>query len=387
MINKPENIKTVTEKILIVDDVSKNIQILGNILSQKNYQIAYAQNGQQALDICEIQEFDLILLDIMMPGLDGYEVCNRLKSNPKTSDIPIIFLTAKADMDSIIKGFETGGQDYITKPFNAAELLARVNNHLLIKRQQGQLREMNNNLEYLVQKRTAELEKANHKLSVLDQAKSNFLALISHEIRTPLNGVIGLTELLNETEINERQKEYITNLKEVSSRLYKFSNTALLITSLKISSNLPEVLPVSLLNIIDNSINEFKAENPDTTIDIKVNRPETDHLVMLDSELIKICFKQIIENTDKFSTSSPLLELSINKTDAGVSVVFKDNGPGFSEQSFESLFDLFSAGDILHREGTGLGLAAVKLVLDAHEAEIQIENDEGAKVTITFANK
>jgi len=82
-----------SEKILIVDDVSKNIQILGHILSQKDYQIAYAQNGQQAIDICKIQEFDLILLDIMMPGLDGYSVCKTLKSNPKTFDIPIIFLT------------------------------------------------------------------------------------------------------------------------------------------------------------------------------------------------------------------------------------------------------------------------------------------------------
>ena len=123
------------EKILIVDDVSKNIQMLGNILSHKKYQIAYAQNGEQALDICNHQTFDLILLDIMMPGLDGYQVCERLKSNPKTKEIPIIFLTAKTDMDSIIKGFEIGGNDYITKPFNAAELIARVNNHLLINRQ------------------------------------------------------------------------------------------------------------------------------------------------------------------------------------------------------------------------------------------------------------
>jgi len=195
----------ITEKILIVDDVSRNIQILGNILSQEQFQIAYAQSGKQAIDICETQDFDLILLDIMMPEMDGYEVCERLKENPSTSEIPIIFLTAKADMDSIIKGFEIGGQDYITKPFNAAELLARVKSHLLIRRQKKKLKLMNNHLEEIVRERTYELETANHKLNILDKAKSNFLSIISHEIRTPLNGIIGLTELLNQSIIRAKE--------------------------------------------------------------------------------------------------------------------------------------------------------------------------------------
>ncbi|MBU2554087.1 MAG: response regulator, partial [Bacteroidetes bacterium] len=124
-----------SEKILIVDDISKNIQILGNILSQKAYDVAYAQSGIEALKLCDKQAFDLILLDIMMPGMDGYEVCEKLKKQKHTKDIPVIFLTAKAEMDSIIKGFEVGGQEYITKPFNSSELLARVQTHLLLQRQ------------------------------------------------------------------------------------------------------------------------------------------------------------------------------------------------------------------------------------------------------------
>jgi len=376
-----------TEKILIVDDVSKNIQILGNILSQKDYQIAYAQSGQQALDICDVQDFDLILLDIMMPGMDGYAVCNQLKSNSKTSDIPIIFLTAKADMDSIIQGFETGGQDYITKPFNAAELLARVNNHLLIKRQREQLKDINNHLEDLVKERTSELEQANHKLSILDIAKSNFLALISHEIRTPLNGVIGLTELLNETNIDNKQKEYINNLKEVSGRLFRFSDTALLITSLRIDKYLPEVLPVSLSNIIESSIKEYKLCNQESMLKIETGVPDEDQLVIVDSGLINKCFTLIIENAEKFCKKDPQLNISMDVVDDNVNVIFTDNGPGFSESALENLFDLFSVGgDILHFEGTGLGLAAVKLVLDAHEAKIKVENIEsgGARVIITL---
>ena len=374
------------EKILIVDDVSKNIQILGNILSQRNLQIAYAQNGQQALDICDIQEFDLILLDIMMPGMDGYEVCEVLKANPKTFEIPVIFLTAKADMDSIIKGFETGGQDYITKPFNSAELLARVNNHLLIKRQRESLKNLNNHLEDLVKKRTLELETANHQLSILDQAKSNFLSIISHEIRTPLNGVIGLTELLNQTNIDEDQKEYLSYLKNVSQRLVRFSDTALLITTLKIDKNLPEKSPVSLSDLIIGAIDDFKKNETEEELLIHRNILSDDLLVKVDSDLLRTCFSMIIENSAKFAINNAKLDISAKVQDNSVSIIFRDNGPGFSENALVNIFELFSSGDILHSEGTGLGLAAVKLILDAHEATIDIKNIEptGAQVTINL---
>jgi two-component system sensor histidine kinase/response regulator len=376
--------KDTPEKILIVDDVSKNIQILGNILSQEQFQIAYAQDGQQALDICKVQDFDLILLDIMMPKMDGYEVCEKLKKNPATSEIPIIFLTARADMDSIIKGFELGGQDYITKPFNASELLARVNNHLTIKRQRERLKLMNNHLEELVKDRTLELETANHQLSVLDQAKSNFLSLISHEIRTPLNGVIGLTELLDQTNIDDDQKEYISYLKEVSSRLVKFSDTAILITTLKINKNLPEILPVSVNLLVNDSIAEFKVCNNNSSMQIINNLPVETLLIKADSDLIRMCFNIIIYNSAKFACNDPKIEISGITNEGITTLTFRDNGPGFSDNALSNLFELFSAGDIMHSEGTGLGLATAKLILDAHEGSISVKNteDHGAEVTI-----
>ncbi len=371
-----------SEKILIVDDVSKNTQILGNILAQKEFQIAYAQNGQQALDICRVQDFDLILLDIMMPGMDGYEVCKRLKEDSKTKEIPIIFLTAKADMESIIKGFDTGGQDYITKPFNAAELLARVDNHLLIKRQRESLKDINNHLEELVQERTRELEKANRQLGILDQAKSNFLSVISHEIRTPLNGVIGLTELLNQTNIDKDQQEYLSYLKNVSRRLVKFSDTALLITTLKIDNELPDKLPVSLDNLITDTIDDFGNNEIHNNLNIKTTINDKDLLVKVDSDLLKTCFLMIIENSAKFSATN--LDVSITKDENQVSICFTDDGPGFTDTALSNIFELFSSGDILHSEGSGLGLAAAKLILDAHEAKISVKNIEptGAMVTV-----
>jgi DNA-binding response OmpR family regulator len=126
-------------KILIVDDNPKNLQILGNILHEENYEVEFAINGETALEWIEKTDFDLILLDIMMPELDGFEVCERMKNNPEKREIPIIFLTAKTDTDSLVKGFETGCVDYITKPFNRKELLARVSTQITIKKQRDEI--------------------------------------------------------------------------------------------------------------------------------------------------------------------------------------------------------------------------------------------------------
>jgi len=241
------------------------------------------------------------LLDILLPGIDGYAVCRQLKNDSRTKDIPVIFISTLDSPKDKIEGFEAGGIDYITKPFNASELLARVNNHLTIKRQRERLKLMNNHLEELVKDRTLELETANHQLNVLDQAKSNFLSLISHEIRTPLNGVIGLTELLDQTNIDDDQKEYISYLKEVSSRLVKFSDTAILITTLKINKNLPEILPVSVNLLVNDSIAEFKVCNNNSSMQIINNLPVETLLIKADSDLIRMCFNIIIDNSAKFS--------------------------------------------------------------------------------------
>jgi PleD family two-component response regulator len=143
--------------ILIVDDVAKNIQLIGNILGGEGYELAFATSGQKALEIASSGAFDLILLDIMMPGTDGYAVCRQLRSNGQTHDVRIIFLTAKTQGDDIVKGFECGAVDYITKPFNPAELVMRVRTHLALKKIQD-----------LVAAKNLELEKMNQALETLN---------------------------------------------------------------------------------------------------------------------------------------------------------------------------------------------------------------------------
>ena len=130
-------------KILIVDDVPKNIQVAANILQKDNYHMAFAPDGQTAIAQTEANRFDLILLDIMMPNMDGFEVCRRIRRNPANREIPIIFLTAKNDSESIVQGFELGAMDYLTKPFSGAELQARVRTHLALFRSKEELKAVN----------------------------------------------------------------------------------------------------------------------------------------------------------------------------------------------------------------------------------------------------
>jgi CheY-like chemotaxis protein len=154
-------------KILIVDDNDKNIQIIAYLLSKNNYNVDYALNGLDALELIKSENFDLILLDIMMPNMDGYELCERILKDKKNNEIPIIFLTAKTDIESIKKAFNYGGLDYISKPFNNDELLSRVKTHVELKIIKEKLREVNKRLEEKVLERTSELLLAYENVSQL----------------------------------------------------------------------------------------------------------------------------------------------------------------------------------------------------------------------------
>ena len=226
--------------ILIVDDTPANIDILVELLEDFDKKIAI--NGVDALETAfDTPHPDLILLDIMMPDMDGYEVCRQLRADERTKNIPVIFLTAKTQKEDIIKGFEVGGQDYITKPFDFHELMERVKTHLELKTQREILKNMNVVLEEKVQERTAqlqetmtELDKANKELQGLDTAKNDFLLMISHEIRTPLNGIVGAAHLLKDVMGDDNEfGEFVDMLKISVDRLDDFSTTALVITQLQ----------------------------------------------------------------------------------------------------------------------------------------------------------
>jgi two-component system sensor histidine kinase/response regulator len=207
-------------EILIVDDVPGNLNFVSDILYNEGFRIVVATNGEDAIEITREKHPDLILLDIAMPVLDGYEVCRILKDDDSTREIPIIFLTAKGEDEDILKGFECGAVDYVSKPFNTSELISRVKTHLELRRKSEELKQLNQILEDKVIDRTVQLQtlndsltianqnlsKAYKELSKLDKAKNEFIRHINHELRTPLQGIHGFVRILSEIVENTEEK-------------------------------------------------------------------------------------------------------------------------------------------------------------------------------------
>src|SRR5438105_10835989 len=182
-------------RILVVDDVSKNLQVVGTMLRNQGYDVMPATSGRQALERVALEVPDLILLDLMMPEMDGLEVCRRLKAEPLTEQIPIIFLTASNEMEHLVKGFEVGAVDYVTKPFNPPELLARVRTHLELKHARQRLREMNDE-------------------------KNEFMGIAAHDLRSPLNAIKGYSEMvLEDAKLDPEQAELVGRIHEASKRM------------------------------------------------------------------------------------------------------------------------------------------------------------------------
>lgn len=278
-------------KILIADDQQKNIQVLGSLLRQENYIIGVAMNGRQALEmLLQSNDYDLVLMDINMPIMNGIEACKAIREHENLKEIPIIFLTALVESESIVMGFEAGGQDYVTKPFNSNELLARVNTHLELKQNRDSLRQVNNWLEQKVKERTEELTVANSQLLKLDTAKTEFLNIISHEIRTPLHGIIGALGILNEYHLPEEIKELLYIMEISANRLEEFSLKALDISLLNTKGKaILNLKREDLTNIISSKVNALKSQADKKNISIILQNEGRDICTMLDKTYIDKC--------------------------------------------------------------------------------------------------
>lgn len=378
--------------ILIVDDTPNNIQVLGTILKNEDFQVEFATNGRQALNWVDKKSFDLILLDVMMPIMSGFEVCETIRKNENLDDIPIIFLTARTDKESIIAGFDIGAQDYITKPFDAKELLARVKTHLDLKKSKEKLKSINVWLEEKVKERTQKLqisnellETANYELLELDNQKAEFLRLISHEIRTPLNGIVGFADLIRDELQNENISQLIDIMSHSVKRLEKFSKMALLITELRTRKIVLDIAIADLGSITDEVLNENSENITIKNIRTIIDLPNDGIQVQCDQELIKKCIENIIDNAIKYTPNEGVIHISSNQNSKYISLIIKDEGSGISKGKMKNLFTLFSP-DYHVDQNTGLGLAITKLIMETHKGSVKIYNssDAGAVVELIF---
>ncbi len=373
-------------KILVVDDVSKNIQVIGSMLMQQAYDVSFAKSGQEALSLLRKTKYDLILLDILMPGMDGFEVCRLIRENTSTAEIPIIFLTARSDIDSVIRGFELGAQDYLTKPFKTEELLARVKTQVELKKQKEQLENINDLLEQKVIERTQALQKAYQQLGILENAKNNFLSLISHELRTPLNILNGFSEILEESLTEPDHLEALEHIRTSTEKLINLSETALLITEIQLGKYALNLQKVSISAITRDALNRYKSVFTQKNISVKNSVPD-DLLVTGDHPLLLNSVVRILENAVEAAGRDGTIYIEAARQNNTIRYAISDNGPGFSEKNLNRIFEIF-AKDITKTtyDGFGLGLPAVKLVMDVHGGSINLNNktNGGAIVTLTF---
>lgn len=380
-------------RILIVDDVPDNIKVLQAILSVNSYETHSALSGKDAIMLCVEHSFDLILLDIMMPEMDGYEVCKYLKSKDKTKDIPVIFLTAKIDEEAIIKGFKIGAQDYVTKPFNTQELIARVKTHLDLKQKNEALKFMNLQLEERVAERTMELadsnkslEEANHQLLTLEDSKNDFLSLMSTELREPLNGIVGFADMLEYSIKNKTHLRYVKFIKQACEKLIGVSDIALLLSALRFDRYEMKIQGIPAHDVVKESVDKLRPLITERKIKLKISIPKN-FIIRGDERLLVICMEKILENAITNAPSKSEILVGAELQGQKVMIFVQDSGIHFAEGEVNYTFRFFELKkdqDTQNFKRFTPGLVVVKLVMDLHKAKVEVENRSEGGVQVSF---
>jgi len=379
------------ESILIVDDTPANLQLLAVMLSEQGYKVRIAQDGTIALLSVESSLPDLILLDIMMPEINGYEVCSKLKASSLTKDIPIIFISALSEVFDKVKAFEVGGVDYITKPFQAQEVLARVEHQLQIRRLSQQLVEQNARLQQEVQRREiaeVEVRKSLSKEQELNQLKSYFVSMVSHEFRNPLTTILGFTELIRDfgQQLSEEKKQgYIRQIEEAARRMTALLNDVLSIGQAEAGKLEFNPKPLDVEEFCTDLVEEIKLGNSVQPI-IAFSGPSQLTKACLDKNLLRQILTNLLSNAIKYSPEGSTVIFDLVCQDEQAIFYIKDQGIGISPEDQQRLFESFHRGGNVGKiSGTGLGLTIAKKAVDLHGGKIAVKSEVGVGTTFSVA--
>ncbi len=408
-----------SEFILIVDDNPANLEVLSETLAGAGFQVAVAIDGVSAIEQIQYYQPELILLDIMMPGIDGFETYQRLRAKPSTRDIPVIFTTALSDTENKVKGFSLGAVDYITKPFQQQEVLARVRVHLQLRNLARTLEGQNKRLKREIvqretaeasllklnqelEKRAVELKEAKEAADRANHAKSEFLANMSHEIRTPLNGILGYTQILQFSKVlTEKERKGLKLIKQCGSHLLTLINDILDLS--KIEARKMELYPASfhfpsfLQGVAEifsvraeqkkiSFIYQFESHLPSGVYaDEKRLRQVLINLlgnaVKFTDHYRSVTFKVKVVGQGNAAIENSKAALEPNSQSSTIKVRFQieDTGVGISSDELDKIFQPFEQlGDSNSQaQGTGLGLAICQKILALMNSRIQVTSQPG----------
>ena len=368
-------------EILAVDDTPANLHLLMDFLEKQGFCVRPAISGRGALSAVSRRPPDLILLDAAMPEMDGFEVCTKLKEKESTREIPVIFISAHNATEDKLKAFQAGGADYITKPFQIEEVLARVNAHLEIRQLQVALKKSNESLESMVAKRTRQLEEANAKLSILDQAKSDFLTLISHELRTPLHGLFGAADLAFEKFKKDSEMSELIGIYEVSrQRIMTMLDHALLLTTIQVKGG-------DFANNVSQLDDILKAACEEMAGLMQVSNIHISPLplgcgnVLGDWFYLKKALVSLIETVAKYSKPKTRIEIRAHVLASQVCLNIEGSGHNIPENQLKTFFDVLAipdapAGDL------GLAPAVAHRIIALLGGQVLVANQKAKGIQI-----
>ena len=341
--------------ILVVDDEIHNFDVIEALLFKDKYELKYAADGVQALELLNTIQPDLILLDVMMPGLDGIEVCRRIKSNPHVRHIPIVMATALDSKEDLASCLEAGADDFISKPISGLELRARVKSMLRIKQQ------------YDILKETL-------------QMRDDLSTMIVHDLRNPIGNILFACVLLLQKEVDEKQKQKIEQIVDAAQRLSALTDDLLIMAKMESGSLKLNPTSVDINDLINRLVEEFSSLASHNDIQIITQLSATKIEISIDANLFRRLLENLLSNAIKFSPPDSEVIIKVDRLDLpekNIQIQVSDRGMGVKDEFKQSIFNKYETGTKFKDVNQiGLGLAFCKMVVEAHQGKIYVEDNQ-----------
>ncbi|EAW36445.1 hybrid sensor histidine kinase/response regulator [Lyngbya sp. PCC 8106] len=376
--------------ILIVDDTPENLRLLSSMLEEQSYKVRKATNGKQALKAIEAQSPDLILLDILMPEMNGYQIAKHLKSLDSTRDIPIIFLSALNDTMDKVFAFDVGGVDYITKPFQVQEVLVRVRTQITLRNQQKQLREQNQKLQQEIKERQK-----------IESALRVYIHAVSHDLRNPVTGMLMILNNLLSKKSSDSPSSLTVNTNILEQMANSCDRQLNLLNSLVETSDTDlqgislNCQPLDLVTFTQQLITEWQPIFDKNKVGLNHTLPSSLPQVQADSTQLWRVFDNLFSNAIKYNIPGLSLTLSteiisdkkakIKSCNQWIKYTISDNGVGINPEESEKLFELYKRGKNVGKiKGLGLGLYLCRQIINGHGGEIGVIPSNNSGVSFWF---